>query len=47
MRLEGELAIVTGAAKGLGAAIADGLEAEGARVVRTDLAGDGGPPRRA
>jgi 3-oxoacyl-[acyl-carrier protein] reductase len=39
MRLEGELAIVTGAAKGLGAAIAEGLEAEGARVVRTDIAG--------
>lgn len=39
MRLEGELAIVTGAAKGLGAAIADGLETEGARVVRTDIAG--------
>lgn len=39
MRLEGELAIVTGAARGLGAAIAEGLEAEGARVVRTDIAG--------
>jgi 3-oxoacyl-[acyl-carrier protein] reductase len=39
MRLAGELAIVTGAAKGLGAAISDGLELEGARVVRTDIAG--------
>jgi NAD(P)-dependent dehydrogenase (short-subunit alcohol dehydrogenase family) len=39
LRLAGEVAIVTGAAKGLGAAISDGLEAAGARVARTDVAG--------
>jgi NAD(P)-dependent dehydrogenase (short-subunit alcohol dehydrogenase family) len=37
--LDGEVAVVTGAAQGLGAAIADALEAAGARVARTDLAG--------
>ncbi len=37
MTLAGEVAVVTGAAQGLGAAIADGLESAGARVARTDL----------
>jgi|1186.fasta_scaffold01762_3 NAD(P)-dependent dehydrogenase (short-subunit alcohol dehydrogenase family) len=41
-RLEGKVAIVTGAAAGIGAATAAALAAEGARVVVADLDGDGG-----
>jgi NAD(P)-dependent dehydrogenase (short-subunit alcohol dehydrogenase family) len=36
-RLEGRVALVTGAARGLGAAIARGLAAEGARVICADV----------
>lgn len=39
MRLAGEVVIVTGAAQGIGAVIADVLEEEGARVARTDVTG--------
>jgi NAD(P)-dependent dehydrogenase (short-subunit alcohol dehydrogenase family) len=37
VRLEGKVAVVTGGAQGIGAAIADGLRAEGATVVVADL----------
>lgn len=39
--LEDKIAIVTGGAKGLGAAVAAELDSEGARVVVTDIDGDG------
>ena len=37
MRLQGRIAIVTGAGQGNGAAIATGLAAEGARMIATDI----------
>jgi NAD(P)-dependent dehydrogenase (short-subunit alcohol dehydrogenase family) len=41
MRLSGKVVIVTGAAKGIGAAIADACAREGARVAALDLDGAG------
>ena len=42
MRLENKVAIVTGAAQGIGEAYAKALAAEGAKVVVADLNADGG-----
>jgi NAD(P)-dependent dehydrogenase (short-subunit alcohol dehydrogenase family) len=39
MTLEGKVALITGAAQGIGRAIAEGLAAEGARVVVADIRG--------
>ena len=43
-RIEGKVAIVTGAASGLGRATAERLAEEGAIVIATDVSVDGAPP---
>lgn len=42
MRFDGKVAVVTGAASGIGAATARGFAGEGAHVVVVDINGDGG-----
>jgi 3-oxoacyl-[acyl-carrier protein] reductase len=42
MRLEGQVAVITGAAQGIGRAIAFGLAREGAKIVVGDLQGEKG-----
>ena len=42
MRLEGKVAVVTGAAQGLGRACAQCMAAEGAKLIVSDLNADGG-----
>ena len=44
MRLEGKVAVVTGAAQGLGRACAQCMAAEGAKVIVSDLNAEGGIP---
>jgi NAD(P)-dependent dehydrogenase (short-subunit alcohol dehydrogenase family) len=46
MRIDGKLAVVTGAAVGIGRAIAERLAAEGAEVVLADIDADGGRQTR-
>jgi NAD(P)-dependent dehydrogenase (short-subunit alcohol dehydrogenase family) len=40
MRLKDKVAVITGAARGIGAAIAEGFAREGARVCIADIEGD-------
>lgn len=42
VELKGAVVLITGAAGGIGSALADAFEREGATAVRTDLAGTGG-----